>query len=205
MSHYQCTANLMLITSLMCSALVYADSVVSLDYQNVFYNDPVVKEATIEWPEPDPDEALYWDFDPAYSDALNNDRPKQTIVNTYKKGHHHFITATLVGRTGNRFNVQFMIDTGASFVAVPQSMMSGLGVSIYQTTRGKVQTANGLTDALFAKIPALEIGNESVKNLTIGFMRDQSLGSVMLLGMNVFRNYQVTLDDKRNTLTLNKE
>jgi hypothetical protein len=36
-------------------------------------------------------------------------------------------------------------------------------------------------------------------------MQDQVLANVRVLGLNIFRKYQVTLNDKRNTLTLNKE
>jgi clan AA aspartic protease (TIGR02281 family) len=187
-----------LLIGLLFSCLIYADN------HPIFYNDPIVKEATIEWPEPDPEENLYLDYDPAYNKSLEQDRPKKTVVNTNKYGRNHFITVTLVAVTGDRIDVQLMIDTGASMVVLPESMMSELGINEYEASSRKVQTVNGVTDALYAQIEALEIGQESVDDVTVAFIADESLGGVKLLGMNVLKNYQVTLDDKNNTLTLDK-
>ena len=193
-----------LIISLISPSLLNAEQITNPDSQSAIYNKPIIKEATIEWPEPDPDEKLYLDYDPAYSQSLQQDRPVHTVIDTRKRGRNHFITVTLVGYTGMSLDTQLMIDTGASIVVLPESMMSDLGVSPYQTSSHRVQTVNGITDALFARIASLEIGHEIIQDISVAFIKDNSLGGIKLLGMNALKNYKVTLDDSNRTLTLDK-
>lgn len=200
----QCKLVTVLIISILFPNVLNAEQTNNPDDQSAIYNEPTTKEATIEWPEPDPEESLYLDNDPEYSQSLEDDRPKQTVINTRKRGKHHFITVTLVGYTGMSLDTQLMIDTGASVVILPKSMMSELGVGPYQTKSRKVQTVNGITDALFARIASLEIDHEVIQDISVAFIKDQSLGGVGLLGMNVLKNYRVTLDDSNRTLTLDK-
>ena len=200
----QCKLVTILIISMVFPGVLNAEQTNNPDSQTAIYNEPTTKEATIEWPEPDPEENLYLDYDPAYSQALEQDRPKQTVIDTRKRGRNHFITVTLVGYSGMSLDTQLMIDTGASIVVLPESMMSDLGVDPYQTSLRKVQTVNGITDALFARIASLEIGHEIVHDISVAFIKDNSLGGVKLLGMNALKNYKITLDDNNRTLTLDK-
>ena len=193
-----------LFISMVFTSVLNAEQTNNSDSQSAIYNEPTTKEATIEWPEPDPEESLYLDDDPAYSQSLEQDRPKQTVIKTRKLGRHHFITVTLVGYSGMSLDTRLMIDTGASVVVLPESMMSDLGVDSYQTKSRKIQTVNGITDALFTRIASLEIGHEIIRDFRVAFIKDQSLGGVGLLGMNVLKNYRVTLDDNKRTLTLDK-
>lgn len=188
-------------TILLSSGLVFC-SYLNAESNNALYAEPIVKEATIEWPEPHPDTSNYLDYDPNYSQ--DQDKPSKTVVKTWKRGRNHFISAVLTGYTGTQLDVSLMIDTGASIVVLPESMMSDLGIDYGQTTTRKVQTANGITEAMYAQIASLTIGYETITDIDVAFIADQSLGGTKLLGMNILNNYTVTLNDRKQTLTLQK-
>jgi len=174
------------------------------DNNNALYGEPIIKEATVEWPEPHPDTNDYLDYDPNYSQEQLKEHPTKTIVKTRKRGRNHFISATLTGTTGAQIDVSLMIDTGASIVVLPESMMSDLGIDYGQTTSRHVQTVNGITEALYAQINSITIGHETIDDIDVAFIADELLGGTKLLGMNILNNYTVTLNDKNRTLTLKR-
>ena len=173
--------------------------------QNAIYAEPIIKEATVEWPEPHPDASNYLDYDPDYAGYTKKEsQSSKTIVKTRKRGRNHFISATLRSETGVEFDVSLMIDTGASIVVLPESMMSDLGIDYSQAVTRNVQTVNGITEALYSQVAALTIGEETINHIDVAFIADDLLGGTKLLGMNVLNNYTVTLNDKKQTLTLQK-
>ena len=87
---------------------------------DALYSPPIVREATAEWPDPDPEEALYQANDPEY---YHEDALKQTVLNTQKQGNNHFIEVTFTGPSDVEIESQLMIDTGASFIVLPMAMM----------------------------------------------------------------------------------
>ncbi|MGR9101336.1 MAG: retroviral-like aspartic protease family protein, partial [Gammaproteobacteria bacterium] len=65
-----------------------------------------------------------------------------------------------------------------------------------------LQTVNGITDAKTAQLEAIEIGNRIIADVGVAFVKDELLGKIMLLGMNVLGRYRLTIDDKLNQITL---
>lgn len=84
----------------------------------------------------------------------------------------------------NRSPAQFLIDTGASYVALRDSDARGAGVyTTWSDYSYPVRTANGETKAAFVEISEMEIGDIRVEGVKAFILPDDQL-SVNLLGMS---------------------
>ena len=128
--------------------------------------------------------------------------PRRTILHTERHGKNHVIRATISGMNGSIQEVSLIVDTGADYIVLPKSMMESLGLDQDSTAVNRLQTANGVIDALIGRLAQLRIGNETVADVEVAFVDDKQLGDAKLLGMNVLKRYRFTLDDKRQTITL---
>lgn len=128
--------------------------------------------------------------------------PRTITVATRKSGHHHLVSAVLVGAAGKRVQSVMMIDTGASHIVAPESMAADLGFAPEDLHPSAVQTANGRTTAHLGTLTALEIGHQWITEVPVAFMPDAQLGGHVLLGMSALNRFTLTLDDARNLLVL---
>ena len=132
--------------------------------------------------------------------------PKQrgVTIDTERRGNHHMIQGIISGLNPDRIEVAFMIDTGADYIALPESMLEPLGIPTSSLKKIYLQTANGKITGNLGRLKSVEIGNEVIKNVAAAFLPDKALNGTKLLGMNVLGRYQITLDDKQQTMTLIK-
>ena len=128
----------------------------------------------------------------------------QIVLDTKRKGNHHIVQATIVGHESRQFDVSFLVDTGADFVVLPETMIADLGIDPESLEEQQLQTANGSTKARIGQLQAVILGGELIKGVKVAFLEDAQLGGVMLLGMNVLRQYRMTIDDLNNVITLIK-
>jgi aspartyl protease family protein len=94
-------------------------------------------------------------------------------------GGHFWTEAKIDGR-----RLQFVVDTGASHIALRASDAARLG--IHPTAREysvKVSTANGITRAALVELRSVEVADLVVRNVTALVQPDEALG-VNLLGMS---------------------
>jgi len=108
------------------------------------------------------------------------DSPYGTSVTIPRDARGHFAAnARVDGR-----HMDFMIDTGASLVALRASEAASLGV--HPTARefaAEVKTANGSVRAAPIQLGMVEIGGVTVRNVAALVLPDQALGE-NLLGMS---------------------
>lgn len=92
----------------------------------------------------------------------------------------HFVTnARMNGR-----NVEVLVDTGATSVAINKKTARRLGIILKASDfKYTVNTANGSTKAASAMIDRIQIGNVTVKNVAAAVLDDKALSST-LLGMS---------------------
>ena len=92
----------------------------------------------------------------------------------------HFITnAKMNGR-----NVEVLVDTGATSVAINRQTARRLGIHLNAADfKYTVNTANGSTKAASAVIERIQIGNVTVRNVQTVVLSDKALNST-LLGMS---------------------
>jgi len=109
----------------------------------------------------------------------------------------HFIADGTV----NGMSVRFLVDTGASSIALSVDDAKRSGVNYLAGTRGRVQTANGVAAAYMVKLDAVRVGDITVNNVDAVIIESDKLG-IALLGMSFLNRMEM----KRagDTLTLIK-
>ncbi|ADJ28712.1 retropepsin-like aspartic protease family protein [Nitrosococcus watsonii] len=128
--------------------------------------------------------------------------PEHIVLNTLRKGGHHVVQAIVQGPSGASMEVSLLVDTGASLVVLPASMLSELGFSPGELKSQEIATANGRLQAKIGRLDSFQIGSERMDAVNAAFIEDSLLGSNGLLGMNVLGRYLVTIDDQQNLITL---
>lgn len=146
---------------------------------------------------------LFGVFDYLVSQRTN---PNQNIVTTmdgYQKeialqrnAYGHYVSnGTINGR-----NVVFLLDTGASDIAIPESVADEIGLE-----RGRdvfVKTANGNTRAYRTRLDSVAIGDIVLYDLNATILSNIS-GQEILLGMNFLKHFEII--QKGQTLTIRQQ
>lgn len=107
----------------------------------------------------------------------------------------HFITTGTI----NGMSMQFMVDTGASIIALSVDDAKRAGVDYLAGSRGRVQTANGLAVVYFVKLDAVRVGDITLNNVDAGIIEGNKL-PVALLGMSFLNRTEMRRSG--DTLTL---
>lgn len=94
----------------------------------------------------------------------------------------------------NNVPVRYMIDTGATFVAVPKAIALKAGLrGLYPIM---MSTAAGKVAGELARVEQISFANMTFKNIKVVIMPDVQ-GSTVLLGMNVLSKFSITQKDNR--------
>ena len=107
----------------------------------------------------------------------------------------HFVTTGTV----NGMSLRFLVDTGASMIALSVEDAKRSGVNYLAGTRGQVQTANGLATVYLVKLDAVKVGEIVLNNVDAAVIDSDKL-PIALLGMSFLNRMEM----KRagDTLTL---
>lgn len=98
-------------------------------------------------------------------------------------GHYHF-----EGMINDK-RVEFLVDTGASLVAIPASMSTSL--KLEKMAPITIQTANGKTNGFLTRVYSLTIGPFQFSNVKAVIIPDNDSQEV-LLGMNVLSKFNLS-------------
>lgn len=115
-----------------------------------------------------------------------------TLVLQQNRSGHYVASGTL-----NHYPVTFMLDTGATNVAVPKNVADAIGLQYGQPI--SVNTANGTAKAYMTTIDNLSIGEMQFGSMRATIVPGM-LGDELLLGMNALK--QVEFTQRGKTLTL---
>lgn len=98
---------------------------------------------------------------------------------------HHYIAGGFI----NNKQVTFLLDTGATNVAIPSKLADRLG--LVRGMEGYANTANGVTKVYSTKLDTLILGDITLydvdASITTGFT-----GNEILLGMSALKNVEFT-------------
>lgn len=99
-----------------------------------------------------------------------------------------------------RVRAPFYIDTGASGVSIPWSVVQQLGIQITDDTpRIQVNTANGVVAEPIVRLQSVQLGPAKVTDLQAGVSGSMEVG---LLGGAFFNNYVYQVDAAAGVITL---
>jgi aspartyl protease family protein len=119
------------------------------------------------------------------------------VVSLTADSRGHFVTTGTI----NGLSVRFLVDTGASSVALSVDEAKRAGVNYLNGSRARVQTANGLAVVYRVKLDAVRLGDITVNNVDAVVLESGKL-PIALLGMSFLNRMEM----KRagDTLTLIK-
>ncbi len=130
-------------------------------------------------------------------------KPKSSgVVKTQRIGIHHQVLATLLGPNNIEIASSLLVDTGATTLVLPASMLLQLGFSRENLREGISQTAAGSIPVKTGILHSVRVGDVSVENVPVSFISDQKLSGVRLLGMSFLNRFRFSLDDANNELQL---
>jgi aspartyl protease family protein len=116
-----------------------------------------------------------------------------TEVSLLRNRYGHYVTNGSI----NQQPVTFLVDTGATTVAVPGGLQQSLG--LISGSAHYTQTANGTTKAYSTTIYSLRIGDIQLFNVRASIVPNME-GEEILLGMSVLK--QIEFSQKGNELLL---
>jgi clan AA aspartic protease (TIGR02281 family) len=134
----------------------------------------------------------------------NPDIGRIVLPTRYQDG--HFLVAVSVSGNGRFWvTLDMLIDTGADFIVLPESMIEGLGMADETFIPMKVQTANGEVNAKVGKLHEVKIAGDTLVNVDAAFIDDRLLGNNNLLGMSALGRYKLIIDNQSQSITLFKK
>lgn len=111
-------------------------------------------------------------------------------------GNGHFVTNGSINGAG----VQFLVDTGATFVAMSVDEARRIGVPYLNGSRGFSSTANGVVETYRVVLDSVKIGDIALTNVEGSVLQGSMPG--VLLGMSFLKRLQMTREN--NTMVLVK-
>lgn len=129
-------------------------------------------------------------------------RPLNATVKTTRLGPHHQVDTVLVGPNGVALPVALIVDTGASTLALPESMASELGFTPETLHQGVSHTANDSVSIKVGTLASVLVGPASATAVPVAFFPDDRLRGAKLLGMSFLSRFRMTLDEAQNELIL---
>ena len=119
-------------------------------------------------------------------------KPKSIEVPLKRNRNGHYL---LAGRINGK-TVEFLLDTGATDVVVPETTARRLGLPY--GARGKAMTANGAVTIYQTRIARLDLGQIKLTNIDASI--NPSMKGAILLGMSALS--QIDFTQQADTLTL---
>ena len=122
---------------------------------------------------------------------LANGLQREIVLERNPYGHY------VANGTINDYEVVFLLDTGATEIAVPEQLANDIGLDRKQPI--VVKTANGNTRAYRTRIASVGIGDIKLYDLNATILTNMP-GKEILLGMNFLKHLEIT--QKGKTLTI---
>ena len=126
----------------------------------------------------------------------------RAYVKTQRQGSHHQVQAALAGPNGVAKTLSLLIDTGASTLVLPESMIGELGFAPEALRAGTSHTANVTVPVRVGTLNSVRVGAVSAQDIEVSFIADRQLGGAMLLGMSFLSRFRMTIDDAGGELIL---
>jgi len=99
--------------------------------------------------------------------------------------------------TINQQDVVFLLDTGATDIAIPESVAQEIGLSKGRPVT--IKTANGNTIAYHTRLNSVAIGDIALYDLNATIL-DNFSGSEILLGMNFLKHFEIIQKGRELTI-----
>ncbi len=126
-------------------------------------------------------------------------RPKNVV---YEISYLSMNGSMVVSGSINGIPMQFVVDTGSSFVAIPPAIAEQAGLDASTGRKVRLQTANGVVSAPLVEIEEVVADRVSINNVLGVVQQVTPNPNLGLLGMSFFGKHKMTIDHERNTIVL---
>jgi aspartyl protease family protein len=126
---------------------------------------------------------------------VSSNKPSVTLI---ADGRGHFVTSGTI----NDVTTQFLVDTGASSIAMSVAEARRLGVNYLRGEQGRTSTAGGVVSAYRVTLDRVKVG-DIVLNQVEAIVIEGPTMSVTLLGMSFLNRLEMKRDGTTLTLTKN--
>ncbi len=126
--------------------------------------------------------------------ALSAQSERSTVVLMPDRNGHFVATGSINGAS-----VRFMVDTGATMVAMNVDDARRAGVNYLAGERGYSQTANGLTAVYRVRLAQVTLGDITLRDID-GMVHENSALPVVLLGMSFLGKLDLRREGSSMTL-----
>jgi aspartyl protease family protein len=123
------------------------------------------------------------------------DRGGGSIILTADSRGHFIVNGTV-----NGLSMRFMVDTGASVIALSKEEAARVGINHLEGTRSRVQTANGTMPVYRVKLDSVTVGDIALTNVEAVVIAEEGRLPISLLGMSFLNRMEMKRDG--DTLTL---
>ena len=130
----------------------------------------------------------------AYS-ALSVQSERATVVLASDRNGHFVSSGSINGAS-----VRFLVDTGATMVAMDVTEARRAGVNYLAGERGYSQTANGVTQVYRVKLAQVTLGDITLHNID-GMVHESGALPIVLLGMSFLGKLEMRREGDSLTLT----
>jgi aspartyl protease family protein len=103
----------------------------------------------------------------------------------------HYVAGGLI----NGMPVTFLLDTGATDVAIPEALAERL--RLRRRSGGVSQTANGPVAVWLTRLDEVSLGSITLRNIRASILPTMPRGSPVLLGMSFLKRLEFTQKDRQ--------
>lgn len=114
---------------------------------------------------------------------IDSDGAREVVLKRNRMGHYN-VTGDINGHS-----VEFMLDTGATDIAIPASIASDLGLQ--RLGRMQFDTANGIAEGYATRLQEVRVGNIVLHDLAASINPNMS-DDIVLLGMSFLKKIEFT-------------
>jgi len=143
---------------------------------------------------------LFIIFEDRLLERINPNQNIVTTVNGYQKeivlqrnAYGHYVTSGTI----NDHPVVFLLDTGASDIAIPESVANKIGLSKGRAIT--IKTANGNVKAYRTRIDSVAVGDIRLYDLNATILENMA-GEEILLGMNFLKHLEIIQKGRELTI-----
>jgi len=143
---------------------------------------------------------LFIIFEDLLLERINPNQNIVTTVNGYQKeivlqrnAYGHYVTSGTI----NDYPVVFLLDTGASDIAIPEPVANEIGLSKGRAIT--IKTANGHVKAYRTRIDSVAVGDIRLYDLNATILGNMA-GEEILLGMNFLKHLEIIQKGRELTI-----
>jgi aspartyl protease family protein len=124
-------------------------------------------------------------------------------VRTTRNGLHHIVETTLVGPGGAQATVSLTLDTGATTIVLPQTLIAPLGFQAADLSDGWSRTVGGRIPVKLGTLKTVKVGHAMAKEVAVAFFDEEDADmELSLLGMSFLEHFRLTIEDAKDQIIL---